>query len=226
MRIGREMTLVAALAATMALTGPVARAQLPDPRIETVDYDAGRVVTLRATQGYAVVVDLGPDEHIDNVVVGDSAGWQVTANKRGDHVVVKPLAVAAATDMVIVTGERSFVFLLQPADAGAGPFVIRFRYLAPAAETPAPVLAAYRFRGARALFPIAMYDDGRHTTIAWGKDTPLPAVFAVEGGGKQRIVNGRFRGADYVIDDVAPIFVFRVDKRTAFATRAPLKPFK
>lgn len=225
MRLAKLIPPVA-LVTSLTFACTVVRAQLTDPRIETVDYDPGRVVTLRATQGYAVVVDLGPDERIDNVVVGDSSGWQVTANKRGDHVVVKPLAASSATDMIIVTGERSFVFLLQPAGTSPVPFVIRFRYPMPTIEAPTRVLAAYRFRGARALFPVAMYDDGRHTTIAWGKDTPLPAVFAVESSNKERIVNGRFRGTDYIIDDVATKFAFRLDKQAAFATRSPLKPLK
>ena len=196
-----------------------ALAQFSDPRIETIDYDPGRVINLRAAPGFATVIDLGPDEHIDNVVVGDSSGWQVTANKRGDHVVVKPLGAASTTNMVIVTGERTFVFQLEPSGGGLAPFVLRFHYPGPPAQAAVPVLAGYRLRGDRALFPVAMYDDGHHTTIAWAKDTPLPAAYALDPTGKERIVNGRFHGANYVIDEVALKIMFRVDKRTAVATR-------
>jgi type IV secretion system protein VirB9 len=218
---GRTIALVAAA----ALLAAAVRAQLiVDPRIALIDYDPGQVTIVRAAAGYAVVVELGSEEAIDTVVVGDSASWQVTANKRGDHVVIKPLAAAAATDMVVVTGTRTYVFLLDPGGTAVNtPFVVRFRYPQSAATAPAPVIAAYRFRGARALFPVAMFDDGQHTTVTWGKDTLLPAVYAVGSDGKERIVNGHFRGVDYVVDEVAPRFVLRADKQTATATRQPLK---
>ena len=194
-----------------------------DPHIKIVDYDAGRVTSIHAAQGYAIVVELGAEEHIDSVVVGDSAAWQVTSNKRADHVIVKPLPTATATDMVVVTGTRTFVFLLDLSGDGAGaPFVVRFRYPQTPVPVSTPALAAYRFRGTRALFPVAMYDDGRHTTITWGRDVSLPAVYAIDADRKERIVNGQFRGADYVLDEIAPLFVFRLDKRSASAGRQPL----
>jgi type IV secretion system protein VirB9 len=197
-----------------------------DPRIRLVAYAPDQVVSLPVADGYAAVVALGPDERVESVVVGDSAMWQVTASKRGDHVVVKPLGRAAPTNMVVITGERRYVFLLEPGDAaGWAPFVLRFTYpgaeaVAPASAVATPV-ATYRVRGSRPLFPAAMSDDGRRTTIGWSKDVALPAVFAVEKGGRERLVNGRMVDGDYVIEGVAERFVFRLGKARATARRLP-----
>src|SRR3954466_9003321 len=100
-----------------------------DPRIQTIPYDPSNIVTLDATTGFAILVELSGDERIDNIVVGDSAGWQISPTKRGDRVVIKPSAGARATNMIVSTDARRYVFMLQPArDAGAAPFVVRFTY--------------------------------------------------------------------------------------------------
>lgn len=198
-----------------------------DPRIQVATYSADQVLTLRVGLGFATVLELSPDERIENVVVGNSAGWQVTPNRRGDKLVVKPLPAAATTNMVVITDARRYVFLLEPDEGGGlAPYVVRFVYPdARALEVvggAAPV-ATYRFRGAKALFPAAMSDDGRRTTISWAARTDLPAIFLVDERGKEGLVNGRMVGGDYVVESVAARFVFRLGKARATATRRPIE---
>lgn len=205
-------------------------AQLPfppgpaDPRVQSVPYVPDQVVTLAVEPGFAAVVELSPDERVDSVVVGDSAAWAVTANKRGDRVVVKPLGRAGATNMVVVTDQRRYVFLLEPGGGGPSPFVLRFLYTQNTATDAVDAVDAappvtYRFRGAKTLFPAAMRDDGRRTTVTWGRDTALPAIFAVDASGREGLVNGRMEDGGYVIEGVAPRYVFRLGRARATATR-------
>lgn len=210
------------LAGALAVAQAGASFDVSDPRIQTVTYSAGQVVGLAVASGYAAVVELGPDERVDSVVVGDSSGWQVTASKRGDHVIVKPLGGATTTDMVVITGDRRYVFLLQPGgEGGPAPFVLRFVYPdeAPVALSAAAPVATFRFRGAKELYPVAMRDDGHRTTISWGRDTPLPAIFAITKDGREGLVNGRMVGGDYVIEGIAARYVFRLGKARATAVR-------
>ena len=197
-----------------------------DPRIQTVPYDPSAIVTLEATTGYALMVELSGDERVDNIVVGDSVGWQISPTKRGDRVVIKPSASARATNMIVSTDARRYVFMLQPArDPGAAPFVVRFTYplAAAALDAVSMVAARYSLRGAKPLFPVLMTDDGRRTTIRWNQDTPLPAISAVTDNGGEAIVNGRMVEGDYVIEGIASRYVFRRDKAQAVATRRLLK---
>jgi type IV secretion system protein VirB9 len=204
----------------------VAQMQFPlvpaDPRIQAVPYVPDQVVGLSVESGYAAVVELSADERVENVVVGDSASWQVTANRRGDRLVVKPLGQAGATNMVVVTDQRRYVFLLQPDGGGPAPFVLKFTYppLVPAEAVEAVAVGAeYRFRGTRALFPIAMSDDGRRTIVTWGRDVALPAIFAVDASGREGLVNGRMADGGYVIEGTAAAYVFRLGKARATALR-------
>lgn len=221
------MTIVDCLA--MLLTQAMVPAPPPfvpsDPRIRTVPYSENQVVSLPVSPGYAAVVSLNPDERVESIVVGDSASWQVTASKRGDHVVVKPLDRAGTTNMIVITGERRYVFLLEPDMGGGAPFVLRFDYpaQAPAPAEEAPPKASFRFRGARELYPETMTDDGVRTRIRWRPDRVLPAIFAVDRGGEERLINGRVVEGTYVVEDVAERFVFRSGRARATATRRPVE---
>ena len=79
-------------AGRLAGAGAAARPGGGDPRIQTRRlYDADQVVQLQGAPGYQLDVEFAPDERIESVAVGDSAAWQVTPNRRGDRLFVKPL---------------------------------------------------------------------------------------------------------------------------------------
>lgn len=217
--------------ALLALVAAVEMAQLAPPsgfsggQIRAIPYLADQVVPLQVGQGYAAIVEFAADEAIDNVVVGNSGGWQVTPNRRGDRLVVKPLAGAAQTNMIVITDVRRYVFLLGPAARqDDAQFVLRFVYpvLQPMQLAGSQVSATYRFGGIKALVPIAMSDDGRRTTITWNATTELPAIFAVDRAGREAIVNGRMVGRDYVVEGIASRYVFRLGRQKARASRNPV----
>ena len=200
-----------------------------DPRIQTIVYDANQVVQLQVASGYQLSVEFAPDERIENVAVGDSGAWQVTPNKRGDHLFIKALQQGASTNLTVVTDARSYVFELQPM---FGPlpdmaYTVRFTYPVPATATvaaaPAPEAGRYKLGGTRALRPSQIDDDGVHTYIVFPADKSLPAIFAIDAKGQEMLVDGAMRGGTYVIDDVKPRLLFRLDKDVATATRVKTK---
>lgn len=211
--------------AALALAVLPVQFSMPDPpgdaRIQVISYFPDQVVPLRVAAGYAAVVEFGADERIENVVVGNSAVWQVTTNKANDHLVVKPLSLAAATNMIVITDVRRYVFLLEASADPASAFVLRFTYpnSRPASVSQTSERASYKLRGDRKLYPIAMYDDGRRTSFTWDLKTSLPAVFAVDAQGKEALVNGRMVDGDYIVEGVAERYVLRSGKRRAVARR-------
>ena len=208
----------------------LAQASVPtapaDPRIQQVAFNPDQVTVLPVAYGYAAVVELAADERIENVVVGNSAVWQITENGRGDRVIVKPLASATPTNMVILTDLRRYVFALEPS-SGETSFVVRFHYPRPAVRQVASVAttATYRLSGDRAIFPASMQDDGTRTTIRWSRQTPLPAVFALSHSGES-LVNSRVIGDSLVIEGIATRYRLRYGKAEATATRKPVRPRK
>ncbi|MGH6781007.1 MAG: TrbG/VirB9 family P-type conjugative transfer protein, partial [Sphingomonadaceae bacterium] len=69
---------------------------------------------IQAAPGYHVTIEFGSDERIENVAVGDSGAWQVTANRRGDFLFVKPIQAGVTTNMTVVTDVRLYAFELVP----------------------------------------------------------------------------------------------------------------
>ena len=194
-----------------------------DPRIQTVLYNEDQVVQLQGTPGFQTDVEFASDEAIENVAVGDSAAWQVTPNRRGDHLFVKNLIAGVTTNMTVVTSARTYFFELAPLASGEMAYTVRFRYpSAPsaAADTPTTgVEGRYRLSGAHALRPSRIADDGVHTYIEWPHDTSLPAVYALNSAGQETLVNGGMRDGLFVIDGISQRLVFRIDQNVAHADR-------
>jgi type IV secretion system protein VirB9 len=220
---------LALLAAIIALTPAGLSAQVRptpgsgDPRIQTVLYDADQVVQLQGTPGFQIDVEFASDEAIENVAVGDSAAWQVTPNRRGDHLFVKPLMGGVTTNMTVVTSARTYFFELAPLSGGDQAYTVRFRY--PSAQAAADEAQAsaiegrYRLSGAHALRPSRISDDGVHTYIEWPREASLPATYALNNQGQETLVNGGMRDGLFVIDGVSTRLVFRIDSNVARADR-------
>lgn len=217
------LLLLFAPAAALAQANPLPPP--PNPRFQSVEYSADTVFTLRAAPGYQVIVELAPDERIENVAVGDSSGWQVTANRRGDRLFVKALRGDSATNMTVITDARlySFELVSLPGPQPDMPYALRFRYPTPGPATAEAAAEAqigrYKMRGDEPLTPSGMHDDGTHTYIEWPPSATLPAVYAVNDQGKETLVNGMMRDGRMVIDSVQAKLVFRIDDRRATAVR-------
>ncbi|MEA3018360.1 MAG: type secretion system protein VirB9, partial [Sphingomonadales bacterium] len=167
---------------------------------------------------------------IENVAVGDSAAWQVTANRRGDRLFIKPLQSGVTTNMTVITNARLYAMDLVPLPGPSAEmaYSVRFRYPdagEDAADDGAELALAgrYRLSGARRLRPSRIGDDGRQTFIEWPQDRPLPAVYGVGPDGQETLVNGMMRDDVFVIDSVVQRLVFRIDRDVAQARRVPIR---
>jgi type IV secretion system protein VirB9 len=211
----------------LAVAPPAAQGQPApvDTRVRTIAYHPDELVPLQVAAGYQLMVEFAADERIESVAVGDSASWQVTPNRNGDRVFVKPLQGGLPTNLTVVTSARTYTFELSalPGPSADMPYIVRFSY--PAADAtaeaePAGAMAGrYRLSGSRALRPSRISDDGIHTYIEWPRDRALPAVYALDGHGQESLVNGMMRDDLFVIDAVVQRLVFRIDSEVARAER-------
>ncbi|THD36270.1 MAG: type VI secretion protein [Sphingomonas sp.] len=189
-------------------------------------YDADQVVQLQVAPGYQLAVEFAPDERIETVAVGDSGAWQVTPNKRGDRLFIRPAQGGVTTNMTVVTDARAYNFELSTGYGGAQAFTVRFTYPPPPAEATAsdqPAVGAgrYKLSGTRTIQPDAISDDGSKTFIIWRADQTLPAVFKIGRDGKETLADGAMRDGRYVLDSIANKLIFRLDREMAVAVRVP-----
>ena len=193
-----------------------------DPRLQTVTYKSDQIVTVEVQPGYQVLIELAPDEQIRNIALGDSASWQASATRQGNRLYVKSLQAGNNTNMTVVTNARFYGFdLTSNGGGGPSPYKISFRYPdETAADDEIPVIVGrYHLHGDKALLPSRMFDDGLKTYIEWPPAQSLPAVFLIDGLGRESVANGAMRGTTYVVDDVSSHLLFRIDRRSVRADR-------
>jgi len=114
------------LAAAVLAFAPPAAAQ--DNRLQTLVFDENAVVRIDGRVKVQTTIKFAPDEVIENVAIGDSAAWQVQPNKAQTILFVKPLELAARTNMTVVTDRRTYLFDLVASPRNAPLYVLQFRY--------------------------------------------------------------------------------------------------
>ncbi len=209
-----------------------------DPRLRTIAYLPGAVFTLRVVPGYVATVIFNPDERIESVAVGNSAAWDVTPSKSGDHLFVKPLAAGITTNVEVVTDSRHYSFILQSTVDGDSDAALRvgFDYTAagmmPAPEPTPPVApvtlrpaTGYRLAGDALARPLAVSEDGTSTLFEFARSATLPAIYALNDHGQEMLITTRRTERGWTVDRVWDRYVLRLGKATARARRlAPERP--
>jgi type IV secretion system protein VirB9 len=199
-----------------------------DPHIHVVDFDPAQVVLLQGTLGYQTLVEFAPDEHIENVAVGDAMSWQITPNRKADLLFVKPMNEAPVTNMTVVTNLRHYLFELHVkprtgSDDKSIVYTLRFQYPEtamavpalsppPAASQPPPpqvVNDAYSFDGSPKVLPVRVFDDGHATFFQFREGEEYPAIFSVDADGAESVINSYMRGPYVAVDRTARGFVLR-----------------
>jgi type IV secretion system protein VirB9 len=221
------------LASVVAASQPYLSALRPDPRIRVVPYRADAVYRLRGYAGYQIDITFAPGEHFTGIGVGDAKGVRFAAD--GNHLFLKPRAARVATNLTVLTNRRTYLFDYRsgsrpPDPSGADVlYALRFEYAVKAATARARIrravasdLAAarhtrprnydYGYCGDPSLKPMAAWDDGVQTTLVFGAQRELPAVFARNADGSESLVNFAVRGDQVVVQRVVRRLILRRGK--------------
>lgn len=228
------------LLALLALGLPIA-AQA-DPRVQNIFYRPDHVVRIVGVRSIQTMVTFGEDEHIENIALGDATAWQVTPNRRGNLLFIKPLLATTHTNMTVVTDRHRYLFdLVGGAARAAAKYAIEFTYPEPVhlvamPEPPAPVAAPpppppappintqWQARGDKPMIPSRIYDDGAATYIAWPQGSDLPAVMVLGTDGVEGPASFTARGDYLVVEGVARRYVLRSGKASAVLTNMAPPP--
>jgi type IV secretion system protein VirB9 len=230
--------MIYALALLLAQAAPA----LPgDPRLITVPFRENAVLRLTGRAGVEATVILGPDEHIENVAIGDANAWQVTPNRRADMLFLKPLLPRARTNLTVVTDRHTYFFDLVAAPGARAIYGLRLAYApephkptpppAPALTTeeaalahgehavdpvdPATLDLGFTLHGAHELLPAKVFADGHATYIAWPKGAALPAILGRNAQGVEGPINYAMHDDMIVVDGTPDTIVLRTGKLVA-----------
>ncbi len=207
-----------------------------DSRIKQVMYSANEVYEIVATYGFQTVVEFAETEEIKLVAIGDSIAWQ--AVPMGSKLFLKPVEPNTVTNMTVNTNKRIYFFNLlgsRNKSREALTYTVRFLYNdvivgEPPSEAVKPTLASpapapqpptlsqkpvtdfnfnYAISGSKEIALVRAFDDGQFTYLQFSRMEDLPAVFIVDGTGKESLVNMRVEGQYVVIERLATLFTLR-----------------
>lgn len=206
-----------------------------DPRVRVVDYNPADVVKLSTFYGVSTHVQLGEDETIQDVAVGDDLAWKVVP--RGNHLFIKPTAKNGDTNVTVITNRRTYQFALvvQPREqhdttAWSDPhliFSLAFRY--PDEEVSQRELAEqkrslrtalsegakegqnldYWVAGSEEISPTGARDDGRFIYLTFSNNRDMPAVYSVDAEGHESLINTNVDGNTIVVQRLVRQLVLR-----------------
>jgi type IV secretion system protein VirB9 len=171
--------------------------------------------------------------------VGDSAAWQVTPNKRGNYLFIKPLIAGARSNLMVITDQRTYLFDLEATRGTQPVYTLSFDYpaypapgsiqpppappppaaataLASAAATPAPVLNfGWKVDGAKSLRPARIFDDSKAVYLSWPETLALPAVLTPAPDGTESPLDYRMEKGFIVVAGLPRRIILRRGKEIA-----------
>lgn len=226
------------LLALLLAGGTPAQAEA-DPRVRSILYTPDKVVRFTGKPGYQSSIRFAPDERIENVAVGDSAAWQVTPNKRGNYLFIKPLIAGARSNLMVVTDKRTYLFDLEAARAVQPVYTLSFDYPdypapgsmeppPPPVPTPAQIALAaaapvepperfygWKASGSKSLRPARMFHDAKAVYLSWPSNSALPAVLVPAPDGTESPVSYRMEDGFIVVEGLPPQIIIRRGKEQA-----------
>src|SRR3989338_2303917 len=120
-----------------------------DSRIKTLVYNPNEVYELKFFYGYQSFIEFAESEEIETISLGESFAWRITPS--GKRLFIRPLEIAAHTNMTIITNRRTYHFDIKSGEYDGKAdeelvYTIRFYYpqigqplpIPPQLATPAP----------------------------------------------------------------------------------------
>lgn len=196
-----------------------------DARIRVVRFDPNNVVEIPTSFGFATTVEFGT-EQIQTVVSGDTIGWQVVP--QGNRLFIKPaekpIGNLNSTNLTVITDKRNYYLHLTTGTRRNPVFIVRFDYSDAATAAAKRVEAAnppefrvnnYQYEitaksGGGDIDVKAIFDDGQFTFFEFNPGTPLPAIYLVNGDGREELTNSRREGRFVVVEKVGRQFSLRL----------------
>jgi type IV secretion system protein VirB9 len=225
--------IISALISPPAMAERVPKPGKADARVKTLTYHDNDVYRLRGSYGYTTTIEFGGKETIETISLGDSESWQVIKPKQQPNILfVKPLEENADTNMTVLTSKHMYTFDMSAGRAASSQspslaFRIKFIYpeeqtlelasfggksasFNPLSDTPATEWNFdYSYAGDKKLRPERVFDDGAFTYFLMKDVDVMPAVFLVDKGGNESIVNFNIQGQYLVVNRTGGQFTLR-----------------
>jgi len=189
-----------------------------DSRIRTLVYNPNEVYELKFYYNYQSFIEFAEDEEIEMISIGEAFAWRLTP--AGKRLFVRPLEIAAHTNMTIITNRRTYHFDIRSDEFNGKAdedlvYTVRFFYPQIGQPLPIPPQLATPNVAARPAPPPIIPQGGVIKT-------PMPSAKVTEplSGVIQRNPEQAELNFDYSLagksDNIVPIKVYDNSSETYF----------
>ena len=211
-----------------------------DNRLMQFVYNPNDTYTILTRPASATHVELGPDETLEIVVMGDTFQW--ITSRTGRHFFIKPIKPDIFTSATLITNKRSYQLTFRASPENGKwmqrvswhyPEVAMLAEIASEAKvrdervektrledvtpfsglSPEKLNFGYVSEGDAAFKPKTVFDDGKFMYVRFAPNTQeLPAIFMVQTDGSLALVNYIVKGDLIVVQRLAKTLLFKLGK--------------
>ena len=223
-----------------------------DSRIRVMVYNPNDVFKFTGYYGYQASIELGKDEEVSSISMGDTTSWQIVPS--GHRLFIKPMEPDATTNMTLITNKRTYFFELyaqETTDIRDPDLVFNVKFLYPEEEEedhirsfgsagptgnsepdlvhPEKFNFYYSISGNEEVAPIKIVNEGEFTYIQFrDKNMEIPAIFAVDEDLRESMVNFKLDPKNsnlIIIEQVFPKLTLRAGKKIVCVFNEAFRPF-
>ncbi len=210
-----------------------------DSRIKQFTFDQNAVYRLDLHLKSITSVQFARGEHVQSILSGDSASFDVVRLKAGNVLSIKPKVANAVSNVTVFTDRRVYTFeLVTVGDVRQGhrhrrnqAYRVNFVYPATGKVQEFGNGAGsggknfdYFAAGQGRFKPVEVFDNGKQTFFRFDENAPRPAIFKVDKDGKESIVNVRSNGNTIIVDSVNSLWTVRIgDEALCVTSGAAIK---
>ena len=182
-----------------------------DSRIRSTEYDPSNVIQVNTTMGYTTLIDLAPDEKYVTHAFGDAKAYDFQTV--GQHILIKPIADQADTNLIVITDKRTYDFRLKYSKDGkqdgknSEMDIVRLKFpdidikrakdledksrMREDFSTTGQAInwKSYTMSGDMAIAPASVWDDGAQTFFRFAPGQDLPVIYFVDPDGSEVVTN-------------------------------------
>lgn len=216
--VGKKIRVLVLLTCWLFASTQYCFSQAPittDSRIRTLVYNANEVYELKFYYNYQSFIEFSQDEEIEMISIGESFAWRLTP--AGKRLFIRPLEIAAHTNMTIITNKRTYHFDIRSDEFNGKAdedlvYTVRFFY--PQINQPLPIPPQLVVRNVAApAYPEPVASLVKTPIPGVDVSDPLPSV--IEKNPDNNVLNFDYSLAGKS-DDIVPLKVYDDGKETFF----------
>lgn len=200
-----------------------------DSRFKSFPYIENGVYEVIALYDNTTYIEFESNEVVASITNPKEDFWQTLPQK--NKLFFRPIASNADTQITVMTNKRIYFFEMyakEPKSSFDGDYTFYYQFTYPNSEEqttirryarsimpnidvePEKYNFNYTITGHSSLYPLKIFDDGEFTYFEFKeKGGVLPAIFLVDSGNYEALVNFRMIGNYLVVETTSPRFTLR-----------------